>query len=211
MARGLRVRVANCLKAGFWFPLFERFVNFLYTRISLGYHFKNWLTVGREAPRGAAELYQVLVILVGAMLLALVTARARSMAPPQLPTIVAGLLAAYLVSDLLIFSLHWTFVADRKLKSYRRSLATFLLNLVVEIPLLFTVLLAALGCFAPAQLPWEAIYLTLTATLSVQLVAVPPIGLCDGVAHYEVFVSVVVLGIIVASIVGAVIRKEKPA
>ena len=124
---------------------------------------------------------------------------------------VAGVTAAYFIGDLLVFSLHWTFVANRKLKSYRRSLATFLVNLVVELPLLFTVLFSAAGCFTPAHSPWSALYSILTAVLSLQLPAVGTQQLCQAVAHYQVLVAVVVLGIIVASIVGAVIRDEKPA
>src|SRR3989304_7848480 len=73
MRKGVRQRASENLKEGFWFPAFQRLINFHYTRLSLGFRFKNWLTVGDEAPRGAAELYQILVILLGAGLLALVS------------------------------------------------------------------------------------------------------------------------------------------
>src|SRR3972149_6820799 len=73
MRKGVRQRASENLKEGFWFPAFQRLINFHYTRLSLGFRFKNWLNVGDEAPRGAAELYQILVILLGAGLLALVS------------------------------------------------------------------------------------------------------------------------------------------
>jgi len=208
MRKGVRERAADKLKPGFWFPAFQRLINLLYTRLSIGYRFKTWLTFGDEAPRGAAELYQILVILLGALLLALVSSPSP---PPDWLGPTATIVATYLIADLLVFSLHWTFVADRKLKSYRRSLATFLLNLVVELPLLFTLLFSASRCLVSATLPWQALYSTLSAVLSLQLPTLKPEPLCTAFAHYQVLLATIVLGIIVASIVGAVIRDEKPS
>jgi len=206
MRKGVRQRASENLKEGFWFPAFQRLINFHYTRLSLGFRFKNWLTVGDEAPRGAAELYQILVILLGAGLLALVS----STNPlPDWLAVTATIVAVYFTGDLLVFSLHWTFVADRKLKSYRRSLATFLLNLAVQVPLFFTLLYSANGCLTSAMPPWSALYSTLASVLSIQLPTLKAEPVCAAFAHYQVFVATIVLGIIVASIVGAVIREEK--
>ena len=51
---------------------------------------------------------------------------------------IAGLLPAYLILELFVFSLVWIFVEKNPLESYRRSLGTYLFALI-EFGLLFSV------------------------------------------------------------------------
>src|SRR5688572_14117560 len=107
-------RIRNWLRArltaGFWFPLFQRVIGFLYTRFSLGYHLKRWLANGGEPPRGASELYQV-VLLAGAITWVGLISGSGQPALRTSGTWWLGVAAVlYVVTELFLFSLHWVFV-----------------------------------------------------------------------------------------------------
>ena len=208
MLEQIRTRLRASLEKGFWFPRFCAIIDFAYSRFSLGAHFNRWLANGGDAPKGVSELYQVVLVLIGFVWVLVVDSPIHPALTSQPLQLVGILIALYWITELFVFSLHWTFVATGELEAIRRSLATFLLNLV-EIALFFAIVFTLTGC--RSMTGWTAIYDSITSVFNLRLVAVQDNLCCRVAAHYEIIVAGTLLAIIIASLVGAVVRPEKHA
>ena len=201
----LRPRLAD----GCWYPAFRKSVGRINARFSLRHKFKRWLAAGEvEAPKGASELYQLVLLVVATGWVILLT-------HPLLPVLAAPLMqiagagiATYFIIELFVFSLDWIFVAELPLESYRRSLATFLVSLA-EIAFLFFILLSLGNCIEQASHPLLVAYTNLAAMAGLRLVSVADTTVCIVAAHFQRLLAAILMLIIVASLVGAVIRPEK--
>lgn len=208
MLQRFRAWLRTTLKEGFWFPAFRYFVDRAYKRISLGNWFNRWLTDGERAPSGATELYQFVLILIGAGWLFMVNRPAHPIFASQIFQVPGFFAALYPITELFLFSLHWTFVATGELHSIRRSLAAFLLNLF-ELAIYFSIAFALAGCSKNYTAGWAAFYDNFRSIFNLELVAVRETAVCQFSAHYEIVVAATLLVIIIASLVGAVVRPEK--
>jgi hypothetical protein len=201
----LRPRLAQ----GFWYPSFRTLVGRIHSNCSLGHRFKRWLAAGEEeAPQGASELYQAIILLTALLWAALLRNPPYPVfAQPVLRD--AGIvIAAYFILELFVFSVDWIFVAEKPLESYRRSLATFLVSLV-EVAVLFFISFSLAGCYRNSIQPLLGSYQSLVGMASLQLVPVNETALCTVGAHFERLLAAVLMLIIVASLVGAVVREQK--
>jgi hypothetical protein len=99
-------------------------------------------------------------------------------------------------------------VGHKKLESTRRSLAMFLVNLV-EIALYFTVILTLCGCYSDPSKNWNNVYQNIQSIFNLDLIDVQNSTCCIIFSHYELIVATTVMTIVIASLVGAVIREEK--
>ena len=196
------------LSAGFWFPLLQAAIGFLYTRFSVGYRFKRWLADSGDPPRGASELYQAVLLAVAITWLALIDTAPHPLLRDAGFRICGAAVVLYVVTELFLFSLHWTFVDTGKLHAVRRSLAGFLLNLV-EIAFYFSIAFSLLACPGPSTTQWGLLYDNVRAVFTLQLPIDAPAPRCRTLAHYEVIVAATLLVIVIASLVGEVVRKEK--
>jgi len=193
---------------GFWFPRFQALIRFLHTKLSLGYHFKRWLADGGEAPRGASELYQSVLLGLGLLWISLMDISPLPLLRTTGVRFLGLAVAMYPVTELLLFALQWTFVDIGRLHAVRRSLAGFLLNLF-EIALYFSIAFSLMGCLTQSTTKWVLIYDNLRSVFTLQLMTDAKRLCCSALAHYQVIVAATLLVIVIASLIGAVVRKEK--
>ena len=210
MLERLRARLRASLEKGFWFPLFCWIIDTVYNRLSLGRFFNVWLANGGEAPRGASELYQFALVIVGLAWVWLVDSPIHPALTSWPLQFVGILVALYWITELFVFSLHWAFVAKGPLVAARRSLAAFMLNLI-EIALFFAIVFALADCRDSDMAGWLTVYDSITSVFNLQLVTVRDTLGCHIAAHYEIIVAGILLVIIIASLVGAVVRLDKNA
>lgn len=204
----LRDWLSRKLQKGFWFPYATKALKFLYEKLSLGYRFKVWLRSGSENPRGASELYQVFWILVVLVWISLIW-RQNEVLSDAWALRIGIAIAVYRLADIMLFALHWIFVAEtEKLHSIRRSLAGFILN-IVEISLCTSVVVILTNCQIQTESQWDIVYNHLSAAFGLSIPATGQAACCRVVAHAQLIVSAVLLAIAVASLVGGVLRGEK--
>ena len=205
MTLSFRDQLRRRLSSGFWYPPFVRFVDFTYTRLSLGYGWSRWLAIGDESPDGASESYQAAWLAVGAVWVTFIYS-----VPGLSGRLFVWLgvaLALYRVSEIFLFSVHWVFAARKDLSATRRSLAGFLVNLL-ELSVFFTVLSILRRC-SDSQNRWTIWYEHLRSIWTLELVPTSGSRSCRVFGHYEVVVAGALLLIVVASLVGGVLRREK--
>jgi len=197
------------LSAGLWFPWLQAAIRFLYTKFCLSYRFKTWLADGRDPPPGASELFLAVVLALGVIWFSIIDAALHPLLRAAGFRVLGVGIVLYVVTDLFLFSLHWTFVDTGRLHAIRRSLAGFLLNLI-EIALYFSIAFSLLACPAPSTKHWTLLYDNLRAVFTLQLaIDAKEAPTCYLLAHYEVIVAATLLIIVIASLVGEVVRKEK--
>jgi hypothetical protein len=167
-----------------------------------------WLKEPSEekTPRGASELYQLIGLLIGTTWLLVITIPIQPLSF-WLVRLIAALLAAYRVLEIFLFSLHWTFVAKAKLHGVRRSLASFILNLL-EVALYSSIIIILAACAPPSASTWTVVYDNLRAVFSLGLPATEAFTVCRIIGHFELVIAGTLLLITVASLVGGVLRGE---
>lgn len=203
-------RIRRKLADGFWYPPFQDALEWAYDNLSIGHRFVRIFSLYGYEPLGASELWQFIVVLCGAIWLTLVHRPLHHVlsAPPL--QWIGIIVAAALMADLLLFSLHWTFVANKPLESVRRSLATSLLSLI-EVAIYFSIFLSLSDCLSVPRPASGIFYDQMAAILKVRLPSVSPSCFCQTVAHFELIVGGSILVIIVASLVGEVVRRGRTA
>lgn len=162
------------------------------------------------APAWIAELYQLLcLLLAGITIVFLPSVFASSNKIVFSVAFILAFFALYRLSEILFFTLHWVFIAKAKLKSYRRSLAAFIMNLV-EVAALYTIL----RMFAA---PYTDVYASQWVLLYQNLVSVFTVSLAENIgnsitavllAHAQVVQAWILLLIVLAVVVGGITRGE---
>ena len=209
MARNpLRSWLRGKLLDGFWYPLFRSGVAKTYATISLGYRFKESFSLYGHVPAGAAELYQLILLVIGLAWLGFVMNPLSQVLSLPITQSMGAALALYPPTELLLFSLDWVFSAPRALRSYRRSLATFLLALV-EVATYFTIAYTLAGCHLPFANAVANMTGSLFSLMRLQVFEAGGNSICSIMSHYQFVVGVWIIGIVVASLVGAVVRGER--
>lgn len=192
------------LEQGFWFPRLTRLLSAIY-RYLPGTIFNRWL----NDVAGASELYQFIMLLIAVVWLSFVQMPLHPVFATAPFAMIGIFLAVIRPSEILLFSLHWVFVANDPLFSVRRSLACFFLNLL-EIAFFFAIMSQLASCSLIPSSPWSVVYGNLAAIFKLELVPRPPgASWCSFLAHYQVIVAGVILPITIASLVGGVLRSEK--
>jgi hypothetical protein len=121
----------------------------------------------------------------------------------------AALVVFYFISEFFVFLLHWVFVAKPRLESARRSLATFLFNLLIEIPLLFAIVFTLEDCWAPLPSLTATLKYVLETVFHLEIVRVRDNLGCQLLADYQLIITATLLTIIIASLVNTIARLEK--
>jgi hypothetical protein len=191
------------LEHGFWFPLFTTVIRRTYEHLSLC---RRWNRFLRDVD-GASESYQVVAVLAGAVWLALIRNATPTILHTSAAVKVGGFVALYRVTEIFVFSIHWVFVAELPLSRVRRSLAGFLVNLL-ELPVFFAIAFALLDCSVGRGSVWSLFYEHLRSVWTLDLTESCGGAGCRLLAHYEMACAGLVLLIVVASLVGGVLRPE---
>jgi hypothetical protein len=192
---------------GFWFPAVKLSIDRLFRTLSLGYRLNDYLDKKSLGGAWVSEVYGLLGPVIGLLWIGLIEW------PVLTGTvwIVIGLLVVfYRVLEILLFTIHWLFVAEGPVKSYRRSLLGFIINLC-EIGIFFTIAYLLLGCFVPPKSASSALYENLGSAFSLERVS----GLRQAnwihvIAWFQLAICWVLVVLIVANVVGAIGRGEKP-
>jgi hypothetical protein len=207
MTFSLRDQLRRRLSSGFWYPPFVRFVDSAYKRLSLGYGWNRWLAIGDSSPDGASESYQAAWLILAAIWVTFIYSVA-TLSGRLFVWLGIGL-ALYRISEIFLFAVHWVFAAKKDLSATRRSLAGFLVNLL-ELSVLFTVL-SILGRCSDTVSRWTIWNEHLRSIWTLELIPTSGSQSCRVFAQYEVVVAGALLLIVVASLVGGVIRPERAA
>lgn len=202
----LRQKLRRALAKGFWFPAVQCSITFVHERFSLNVRFNRWLASNSKSPPGASELYQFLIVVFVVAWVSLLDNPLHPAFTTLIARLVGVVVALYFITELLIFALHWTFVATGELHAVRRSLAGFLVNLF-EVALLFSVALSLAGC--QSHRGWTGVYENVRSVFKLELSTTARGPSCQVLGHYEVVVAATLLVIVIASLVGAVARSEK--
>jgi len=208
MRECIRSKLQQILVKGFWFPIFQSFIELLIKRLSLCYKFKRWISDGEDAPRGAAEIYQLAFTLIALVWLIFIPDMLNLFRCIRFIRFVSFVFSYYFIIEIMVFSLDWIFVADKPLKSYQRSLATFLLN-IVQVAFLFSILFVLYDCHPLETTTIESIGENLNALFTIQLISVCDSSACIILSKLQRLVGGILMVIIVASLVGAVVREEE--
>lgn len=203
------LRVARWLKNrnGLWFPAVVSLIDRLFCFLSIGYRLNVYFDRKSLGGPWVSELYLLIGVLVGIFWIAMIEW-------PFLTGpvwIVLGLIiVVHHVLEIILFSLHWLLVAEGSVKSSRRSLLCFLLNLC-EIGIFFTIAYLLLGWFDPPQDAWVALYHSLSSVFSLDVLSgLRDTGWPQVIARLQLAISWVLVVLIVANVVGAINRGEKP-
>jgi hypothetical protein len=190
---------------GFYLPLLESILGVL-SAASPGTILNKAIkkAVGSDhTPAWVSELYCVAWLIVEAALLAL-----SSVPWPRALAIACSIVLSLRLLDIVTFALHWVFVARGKLESYRRSLFSFLLNLV-EVAVVAAALFRIARCTPGATTPWTALYAQLADLFSITLAREAQGGrFCSVVAHVELITAWILLLIVVTVVVSGITRGE---
>lgn len=193
---------------GFWFPAFQACVKYVNSHFSVCNRLNRRFANGENAPLGVGELYQVLLIIIGVVWLILIDRPLHPIFQTQIFRLFGSIIAAYIIFELFVFSLDWIFVAEDPLESYRRSLATFLFS-IIQVSLFFVILFILSACYGSSFDIWESAYTNTFGIISIRLVPLKNEGICSVYSEFQRIIGATLMVIIVASLVGAVIRKER--
>ncbi len=193
-------------KGGFWFPALVWLIDHGYRKISLGHGANKLLEKRCAHGPWVSEAYQFLVVAGGLAWLAFL----------QQPVLTARgwlyfgtAIALYRPLEILLFSLHWLFVAEKPVVRYTRSLAGFLVNLA-EIALFFPIAFFLLDWYDGYPSRSSAIGASFKALVSLE----PPSILADTSAArtlgwIQVLIAWVLLVLILGNVVGAIQRGQE--
>jgi hypothetical protein len=132
---------------GLWFPAFQWVLENAHSRLSVYAYVNRWVKGDRVgAPPAVSDGLQLLWVALGALWLTLIRTPTADTSFAEWMRYVGVSIALYhLTINILVFALHWTFVANGTLENFRRSLAGFFVNLF-EVALFSTIVLILLGC-----------------------------------------------------------------
>jgi hypothetical protein len=130
--------------------------------------------------------------------------------PPSLSAeairVLAALVPAYFILELFLFCLHWIFVSER-IASSRRSLALFCFNLF-ELAFLFSIIHILVGCANEPSVR-KTVYANLSSVFGLSLVSTPSAMSCSLISHTELVVSVTLVMVVIAGLVGTIVPPDK--
>lgn len=115
--------------------------------------------------------------------------------------------AAYRIFDFLTFEMHWLFVAESDLHSHRRSLITFLMN-IVEMAFYFAILLELTGCVSPDRSLWGVVGENISKTFSFGVLDVNDEVGCGLIPVAHLLVMKLLVGLIIVSLTQEIRRKQ---
>ena len=200
-------RFRDYLKLGIWFRVF-RLIGIARRRTSPGHRIIRWIGGASDPPPGAAEVYQLALVVIGLIWIALLGLIQNPVLAEPLPRHLGAGLLLILIADLFLFCLDWIFAEKKKLDSTRRSLATFLVALV-EIAAFSTIVLVLLGCASDGSSAGDLLHRHLIAIIRFDVPPTQSTASCMVVAHGSFLVGLTVLGIVIASLVGGIARGEE--
>jgi hypothetical protein len=193
-------------KGGFWFPALVWLIDKGYRRTSLG-HGANRLAEKRcvHGP-WVSEAYQFFVVLVGIAWIVLL----RQPALTARGWVLLGAAAAlYRPFEILLFGLHWLFVADKPVERYTRSLAGFLVNLG-EIMIFFPIAFFLLDSYVGDPSRWSAVAASWRAILNLEATSLlADQSVAKILGWTQVLIAWILLVLILGNVVGAIQRGQK--
>jgi ribosomal protein S18 acetylase RimI-like enzyme len=193
-------------RSGLWFPVLVKLLDLLYRKLSLGHHLNVAMDTRYIGGAWVSEIYLMAAVLIGSLWLALL--------PVPVPvgplwTVIGVSLALYRPSEIAIYAMHWLLVARGPVKDYRRSLVSFLANLL-ELGIFFAIAFTLLQAFGVGLSNWQVLRASLQAVFTLST----PDGLAGGPWSARLAVGQVVIAwllavLIVANVVGGIARGER--
>ena len=201
--RWIRKRFPN----GLWFPLLEQAIDFAYSKLSPSEWFiRSFNLAGSRSP-AAPELYQVLVVGIGAVWLSTIQQPSPSLFTSVGARAIGISLTVVVIADLFVFVLHWIFVDKKELESTSRSLATFGVSLI-EISIAFAIIFSLGGCATQSR-GWSIFYENLRSILKLRPAPVVDSPGCEIASHFQLIIGGLILAVAIASLIGAIVRPKK--
>ncbi len=176
----------------------------LYARVRRSVRRRLHLSGDEKSPKWLAELYQLAWVVVGVLLLGLCRVL------PEPWARVPGVLALYRPAEIFLLAVTWVFVDESPLHGYRRSLVGYLVNLG-EVVVAFAAAYLATGCARGVRV---ALYSSLRTLVTIGPVstAEPPSSTIGGLLlASQIVISYFLLVVVIASVVGALDRRERVA
>jgi len=203
-------RLNKIFAKGLYFPLLISILRAL-ERLSIGFWIKRHIKhrghtdkSGEKAPPWVSELYQLVFVVLGCLAIVFVDVLAVNAFMKWLGISIF----VYRIGDILIFTLNWIFVHDVRLQMYRRSIAGFFLNLG-ELAIYMSVISLLGNCTSKHIGKYELIYEHLSGILSFSLPKLETcLPLCQILSAAELFLSVLLILVVIAGLVGGILRKE---
>lgn len=174
-----------------------------YKWYSLNYRWKkrHWLDKGEKVPEWFSECY-VLGSFGLALILLVVLLILRGVSWYWFVVPIGWI--AYKLFEIILFFVHWIFLATTPLYSYKRSLIGIFFNLL-EITIYFTIAFVYFGCFDFGDALYNSGINILTVSITNTDCAS---ALCKSLMILELLVADFLVLIILASLVGQLRRKE---
>jgi hypothetical protein len=156
-----------------------------------------------------SEAYEGASVAIGLAWLALIDVHVLSILTHGIAVVVGATIAALRIADILVFSLHWMFVAERPLKGYRRSLAGFVLNLF-EVAVYTTIAMVLAGADSSLSARWGLLKANIGRAFRLDGSAFDGAsGWIAIFAGFELVVAWFLIIVIIANVVGGVFRGEQ--
>jgi hypothetical protein len=190
-----------------WFSIFQRLIEWIKRKFSLGYRLNHSFEYRYEKTRGVSESYVLLRLIFGFLWLSLINTLPFSIMASPLAWKLGGWLAVYLMFDIFIFTLNWIFVDVIELEAIRRSLFFFLIN-ILEIVLYSSIALILFRCTNKS--PFGVFYECFGSIFQFELFKVSDNCGFDGrfVIHFQLIIGFLLILVVVAGLAGS-IRKGK--
>ena len=192
---------------GFWFPRFTWTICFLHNLLSP----RQWRWVEKLLNKFAkdepskSEIYQSIWVVIGAIWLLLIK---YPMLTGNFWMYLGAGFALYRPLDIFLFTLDWLFVKENPVKSFRRSLSTFLLNMV-EIGIYFSIVYILFNSSISNQTVWITVMANIKAVFVLEKLS----GLSDNtilnnLGSIQLVLSWFLYVVILANVVGSLNRTE---
>lgn len=199
----------NRLADGFWFHRVSRGIRWLHDHTSLGNLFKGWIRgpYAHTLP-GAPEAYQAFVFLTAGTWVFFIRTPPNDAFTTGVAHCVGYTFAGYLLYELFVFLLDWLITEGMPLENYRRALATLFVS-SAEVALLFSALFELQGCSTLELQPLRSAYGNWIRLLRLEHVGEETTGWCGFFAHAQWWMGLLLVGVIIASLLGPVVRPER--
>jgi hypothetical protein len=190
------------LSKGFYFPCMIKAISLL-EKASLNYwakkHVREKIAQREKTPPWVSESFQCLFLVFG--FFAFIFSEWIYIEYLSYPIIV---IFSYRIFEIFVFILVWIFATEKEvpLHSYRRSIASFLLN-IVEVAIYFSIIAIWSGGLKNST-KLNIFYKHMVGILTLSL----PDTECTILSLGELFVSAFIILVVLGALVGALVRKE---
>jgi hypothetical protein len=209
LLQSVRDFLRSSLRDGFWFHRFVHLINIIHSRFSIVNRFDYWLSLGgRDYVRGGTELIQCVIVVLGVVWLGVVQLPLHPFLFSPLARLLGFVASLYVIAELFVFMLHWVFAANAPLHSKRRSLALFIAN-IPQLAVFFAIMFVLAGCRSDAIAWYDLLVEHLGALVKLDAIPFQRWSHCWWFAHFELLMGTMVLTIVIASLVGAIVRDER--